>query len=404
MHRLVLGLAISLSLFAQTRDQRWQEDIRFAQSEILRIHPNPFTKVTRDTFNQAFTELLNNVASKSDFEVQAELARIVASIGDGHTSAPIPAIQTRLLPIRLRWFPDGLFVTAASEPQIRLLGKQVVSIGGKSAEEAYAAVKPYIANEFDLWARLLSGSQNYMVSPDLLRLAGVSSDASRVSIAVRETDGSTFEATLEPVQVALVTAPYLSRPLAPLYRRSPQQAYWYEYLGDSRTLYVKYNQCRNVPALPMSKFSDDVLATATSNPVDRVVFDLRNNGGGDSSVIAILLNKLAEAFMRGTINPSKGAFVIVGRETFSSGVNNTVDLKQNGVVVVGEPTGQGGSHFGQVVQIVLPNSRITLSTSTRLFSLPGYEIGTILPDIAVDLTSTDFFADRDPVLEAVLAR
>lgn len=404
MHRLVLGLAISLSLFAQTRDQRWQEDIRFAQSEILRIHPNPFTKTTRDTFNQAFTELLNSVSSKSDFEVQAELARIVASIGDGHTSAPIPAIQTRLLPIRLRWFPDGLFVTAASEPQIRLLGKQVVSIGGKSAEDAYNAVKPYIANEFDLWARLLSGSQNHMVSPDLLRLAGVSSDASRVSIAVRETDGSTFEATLEPAQVALVTAPYLSRPLAPLYRRSPQQAYWYEYLGDSRTLYIKYNQCRDVPALRMSKFSDDVLATATSNPVDRVVFDLRNNGGGDSSVIAILLNKLSEAFMRGAINPSKGAFVIVSRETFSSGVNNTVDLKQNGVVVVGEPTGQGGSHFGQVVQIVLPNSRITLSTSTRLFSLPGYEIGTILPDIAVDLTSTDFFADRDPVLEAILAR
>jgi hypothetical protein len=404
MSRLALAVLLPVALLAQTREQRWQEDIRFAQSEIIRLHPNPFTKVTRDAFNNSITELLDSVSSKTDFQIQAGLAKAIAAIGDGHTSAPIPAMQARLLPIRLRWFPDGLFVVSASEAQIRLLGKQVLQIGGKSAEEAYTAVRTYISHEYDLWARLLAGSQNYMVSPDLLNLAGVTSDSGPVAFTFRNPDGSTFDATLEPTAVTLVSAPYLSRPRAPLYRRAPQQAYWYEYLPEARTLYVKYNSCRDVPALPMSAFSDDVMAAIAANPVERIVIDLRNNGGGDSSVIFPLLSKLGEAIERGTLRLTKGGYAIIGRETFSSAVNNTVDLKQGGAILVGEPTGQGGTHYGQTASIVLPNSRIVVSTSTRLLQVPGFDFGTILPDIAVDLNSADFFADRDPVLDAILSQ
>ena len=61
--------------------------------------------------------------------------------------------------------------------------------------------------------------------------------------------------------------------------------YWYEYLPDTRTLYIQYSKCLDEPENPFAVFVQKLFAFADSQTIDRVVIDLRFNGGGSSFIV-----------------------------------------------------------------------------------------------------------------------
>ncbi|MDX1984426.1 MAG: hypothetical protein SFV51_29405 [Bryobacteraceae bacterium] len=393
----VLFLLASLCL-GQTREERWRQDLQFLEQQLVSRHPNPFTRISRAEFTESIRGIEESITRRTDVQMAAALAQLTASIGDAHTSIGLTQTNARatFLPIRVRWFPDGLFVTQAAEIHARAIGKRVLRIGDKTAEEAFALLRNYISHENENWARLQSAFLH--VSPEILQAAGVVESTGPVRFGFEE-----FELTVSPANVALVNAPYLSRPGFPLYRRNPAQPYWFEYLRESRTVYLQYNQCRDTPALPFSQFTRELIAFVEANPVDRIIFDFRNNTGGNSAVLTPLLQELGASFVAGKFNPARGSFLLIGRQTFSSASLNTADIKRQGAtLLVGEATGGGASGFGEVVGFQLPNSQLTGQVSTRLFTVSGFPGTTIQPDIQVDLTAADYFADRDPVLEKAL--
>lgn len=73
-------------------------------------------------------------------------------------------------------------------------------------------------------------------------------------------------------------------------------------------------------------------------------------------------------------------------------------------VFAGEPSSSSPNFAGEETGLVLPYSRVRGSISTRYWqdSDPGDRRPWIAPRIPVTLSSTDYFANRDPVLEAVL--
>jgi hypothetical protein len=400
MRTLALFSLFVFSAFGQTRDERWRQDLQSLSQRMTASHPNPFTKTTREQFTNAISALNDSIPRRTDFSVVAEMQRIVASIGDAHTSIPLVQMTSRVLPVRLRWFPDGLFVTQAAESFSPAIGKKVVRIGSKTAEEAYQAVRNYISFENDPWARLASA--DHLVRPDILAEAGVLDASGPVTMVFDDGKGGSLEYVLQPAAAALLPGPQLSRPKNPLYLRNPLQYYWFEYLPETRTIYMKYNRCRISPALPFTDFTREVVDFLTSNPVDRLILDLRNNSGGNSAIIDTLFNALGEAAFSGKFFPTAGFFGIIGRETFSSGSLNARTLRQAGAQLVGEDTGGGASGFGEVVPFTLPNSGVSGQVSTRRFELPDAPGTRLEPDVRVDLNSADYFSDRDPVLERVL--
>ena len=399
MIRSILSfLCLSVLCFSQSREERWRQDLQFLEQQIVSRHPNPYTKITRAEFAEATRTVDESIPQRTDVQLAADLARLAASIGDAHTSISLTQVNARatFLPIRLRWFPDGLYVTQAAEANARAIGRRVLRIGNKTAEECFALLRQYVSHENESWARLQSA--NLHISPEILQAAGVIDAVGPVVYGFED-----FEITVNPAAVALVNAPYLSRPKFPLYRRNTAQPYWFEYLADSQTIYFQYNQCRDSPALPFAQFTREMVAFIESNPVDRIVFDFRNNSGGNSAVLGPLLQALGASFAAGRFLPLKGSYLLIGRQTFSSASLNTAEIKgQGATVLVGEPTGGGASGFGEVVSFQLPNSQLVGQVSTRLFALPGFPGSSIEPDIAVELTGADYFADNDPVLEKAL--
>jgi len=404
MTRYSVLLLCSFTLLAQSsdpaRDERWRQDLQFLATELVRVHPDFFTQTSREDFNRAVTQLNDSIPTKADYQILVEMARIVAMGADAHTSLPILG-RLRRYPVRLQWFSDGLFAVQAGTPYARALGRKLVRIGDTSINDAYAKVAAVIPHENDYWVRQLS--PDYLICPEVLHALGIVPQLGTAGFTFQDAGGDTFSLNLPPGDIRLIPAPHKARPVIPLYQRSPALFYWFDYLPEARTLYIKYNNCEESPLLPMAEFGREVVAFIESNPVDRIVLDLRNNSGGDSNVIVPLLNALGQALVSGVLRLPAGGYALIGRQTFSSGMLNAIDLKQGGAMLVGEPTGGKPGGFGDTRSFVLPNSRLTVFHSTRLVGVaPGFEGPTVPPDVAVEITSADYFAERDPFLEAAL--
>ena len=171
--------------------------------------------------------------------------------------------------------------------------------------------------------------------------------------------------------------------------------YWFHYLPDSRTIYFKYNVCAEMPIVPAARFRADLSAALANNPVDRFIVDVRNNGGGNSAVLARLLPSIPHNIRR---------VVITGRQTFSSGVSAASDLSWAGWTLIGDPTGGKPSSFGEVLSFTLPNSGLRGQYSTRSFTSPVQARNeTLLPDVPAPWTWSAASQELDPFLEAALA-
>jgi uncharacterized protein (TIGR03437 family) len=141
--------------------------------------------------------------------------------------------------------------------------------------------------------------------------------------------------------------------------------------------------------------------TFDANPVERLVIDVRNNTGGNSEVInPFIASKTARAARMAGVQ----IVVILGRATFSSGILSAIKLREGQVYFAGEASGGSPNSYGDVQTLVLPNSQLRVSYSTKLFNIPGYPNGPLMPDVAVESYSADFFARHDPFLAAVLAQ
>ena len=341
-------LAFPVLLAADTaRDDRWRQDLSTLAVQLPALHVNFFANVSRADFNAAVAELDAAIPTLADYEVVTGMARVVALARDAHTNINLPqaAVPTRRVPLRLAWFQDGLFVTAAGTEFAKALGTRVVSIGGMTAEQAYQAVSTVIGHENDAWLRYLTPS--YLVNADLLKALQVIPDASSARFVVEDLAGVRFEldvpSTFTPTLNLAVPDPATG--FTPLHRRNQSQFYWFIYLPTTGVLYLKYNVCREMPGQSFAQFTQQVLSALDSNPVSLFIADIRGNTGGDSSVINPLLTGLNQRASRFRSSTLLAVFIDEG--TISSGLMAPESLRDLGFATLyGSSTGSSPCNAG----------------------------------------------------------
>jgi hypothetical protein len=374
------------------RDARWVQDINRVAETLPRVHPNFFNRGSAEEFAGLVRDTLGEVSSRSDGSNCAAIARLFAFANDGHTAFSLLQSGTRIsrYPIRFVWLDDGLFVTEAPLTDVAALGSRVVSLQQMDIEAVHRRCLPYISAENDLWSRVVG--QSYLTIAEVLNAADVVAPGADLAV---ETTTRTFSVPLRAVATA--TGPQLARPLNPLFARNPQWNYWFDYIPESRTIYIKYNRCQQSPTLSILSFATELSDFVATTPAERVIFDLRNNPGGSSTVLQPILQGVSEA-RRAGVPAAMNIYCIISRQTYSSGVLNAVDLKRIGAILVGEPCGWNPSGFGEVLGLTLPASGLSGSYSTRKFSIPDAPGPLLAPDIAVPYASNDYFHELDPLL------
>lgn len=389
---------------AETRDARWQQAVAYLGSQLPTLHVDPYFKVSEEEFQDSVTKLSNAVPTLNDEQIVVEMLRIIASLGDGHTRAypESEPVGFPRLPLEMRWVEDGLMVVSASPEYRQAVGAQVLQIGEYPLAEVYNAVQPLISADNEI--QILDGTQMYMAMPAILYGLNLIPEKDRVTFQFEAHAGSQFSLELQPATNApqsFISIYEQAGITTPLYEQDRDSYYWYQYLPTENAVYVQYNFCREDSGKPFQAFVDEVFEQVDRDPATRLVLDLRFNGGGNEAV----LNPFIDAIKaRPTLNTPERLFVIIGRGTYSSALQNAITLSQAAhATLVGEATGGKPNHYGEVRQFRLPNIGLLVQYSTRYWlNYPGGDPLTLEPDIEAVLTIPDLLAGHDPALAAAL--
>lgn len=393
----------------------WRQDLKTLTAEIERTHPLPYGRVGAERFRADVASLDERLATLDDEQAALGLLAVLADAGDGHTtSLPFqPAMEAGMYPLQLYHFTDGLYVTDASPQYRELIGQKVVRIGNATSEAAYDKIKPLIStdNEQGVVERI----PLYYACASLLRAEGLTASDTEATWEFADEAGNRSEHLLKAVSPVRYLYWYL-RPLhrfkygggapppeTPMYlTHDIWDYYWLTWIESSKTIYVQINQIQNKSDESMTAFGERIVSMANELGAERVVIDLRRNGGGDNTVTRGFVDAIAAS---ASVNRRGHLFTLIGRGTFSAAVNLTTALEQRtNTIFVGEPTRAGPNHSGDPRLFKLPNSKIIYFVSTRRWQLstPDDTRTAHEPQVYVPLSHTDFFANRDPVLQAAL--
>ena len=151
-----------------SRDEGWRTDLRLLARELKRRAYAPFALISEEDFDAEVARLDGEIPGLTDTQIIVAMMRLTAHMDDGHAGIRMPDGDnelTRLVQLEFFLFAEGLFVTAAGPGYSRLLGARVETIGGRTVEEAVAALGPLIARDND--------QQVTLDGPGLLRQTAV---------------------------------------------------------------------------------------------------------------------------------------------------------------------------------------------------------------------------------------
>ena len=415
---LISMCALTSAVLGQANEaDAWREDLRVLAEGLPERHLNPFTKISRAQWDSAVASLDARLPRLRPTQFLVELQRLVASIGDAHTTINPrfdPALGMRAYPLDLYLFDDGLFVRRAPPEHASLAGARVLRIGRATTEEAIAAVAPTISHENEWWVK--AGAPGRLMMPEMLdgldlvddmdRLPFVMEKAGRVdTVVVAPVEARTHHGHEGPApdpRADWVDMRTSAEP--PLWLRNPDRTFWWEYVPESGTLYVGYRAVISPPGGPSNRaLWDEVFAFADQNAVQRFVIDIRTNNGGNGFFNRHVIQQILR---RPDLNRSDVLYVVIGRVTFSAAQQLANQLEWwTEATFVGEPTGQQPSQYGDHQPLVLPNTGITVNISTRYHQGPNASDrrSFVPPRIYTPLTSADYRDGIDPAMRAILA-
>jgi len=392
----------------------WQADLRFLQQAVHKDYSFLFKKVTAAKFDEEVEKLYKSMPAMQDHERMAGLARIVSLFQYGHTNIGWrqSPVKFHVAPVNFYWFSDGVYAEGADKKYASIVGAKLIKVEGMPVAEALAKIKPLVPSENDQYFK--GYGLDFLAIPEALHAQGVSKKMKNSITYTFERSGKDFELTMEGTEgfhlprnygFASQTDDWMSareQSTTPNYLKNLDRNYYYEYLPGSKTVYVRQSQVLDDKEETIAAFYNKVFAFIDKSEVDKLVIDVRLNGGGNNYknkpvVTGIIACKKIN-------NPGK-LFVITGRRTFSA-CQNLVNEFSNytNAIFVGEPTAENINFYGDNRRVQLPATGIPVFLSFAWWQdKPQWENADWLaPHLAVDMSFDDYRSNRDPALQACL--
>lgn len=384
------------------RNQLLIEDLRFFQKELTLRHKNLFNKISKEEYNSQMYQLIEQVDKLNNQEVFVELNKIVASVGDAHTT--INYWDGYLYPLQYGIFDGKVYIVNAGAGLEEMVDSQVLNIDGVAIDQVMEQLSTIISHENESW--VLAMLPNYLQAPVFLNGLGIVANEMEAVFTVQnggETKDYTVSALAYGEEAGFVKSERENMLLGKF-----DTNYKYEYLPDNKVLHFKYNACADMEDQSFADFNNDMMNMIDEKGAEKIIIDLRNNTGGDSEILNPFTERLGTYVVK---HSDVKVYILVGRNTFSSGTIAIYRVKEiaSGAVSVGEPTGGALDCYGDIRSFNLPNSQIPVYYSTKYFELSrgiqykNVGVETFLPDVTIQPTMEDYKKGIDPVLDYVLA-
>jgi hypothetical protein len=382
----------------------WLEDINFLSSELYDKHKNLFFLKSKDDFFKEIDRLKVDIELLTDNEIKLQIAKIVASVRDAHTSVSLPI--TRFLPLELYWFSDGIYVTLATSEYNNILYCKITKVNEITIEKVIIILSSIISYENETY--LKSQLPKYFPAIELLYDLELVNDIDSIVLTFEDENQkiNTLEVKSLPLRecrekLSIIGDDFEINNKLPLYRRNSDKYYWFQYINTYKTVYFKYNACRDMVPTTVITFCSKLMEFIEENDVEKLIIDMRNNFGGNSTLLDPFIEDIKHC---PKINKRGKLFVIIGRETFSSALLNAFSLKKNTYsTFLGEPTGGKPNCYGEVKRFTLKNSRLAICYSTEYYKvIEDDTLPSFLPDINISITIKNYENNADPIFEYII--
>jgi hypothetical protein len=400
-----------------------RQGIQLLVGTIRKRSPSPYRTFSPHEWEARTRVALARVDSLDATGYFVDLIGLAGMAGDVHTSV-FPAASSKVLravyPLRFWKFSDGLYIRAAAPPLSHLVGAKIVAVQEVSIDSAWLRLMSKVPTENELMSTYMV--QFYMQFPGFLKAVGLGENDKQGLWTVQLRDGQTktirIDASEELGWLGVINSSLgivapagyveghgtLSKPRLWLKNRS--RNYWYEYLTPQKTVFLQINTPRNDATDPWEKFLDQVFDTVQKNRAERLVIDLRHNGGGYAYMAQKLIHKIIAT---PAVNQPGHLYVLTSRITQSAGVHFAVKLEQETYsLFVGEPVGAHPNFFnspmGRHTIQALPGTDLFFRIADRWVQNSDHQDDRrfLAPDRPVPMSYADYAAGKDPALETAL--
>jgi tetratricopeptide (TPR) repeat protein len=360
---------------------QWQNDLNFLQKKIHTDYSNLFYHVTARQFDSAVAAFSRQIPHLTENGIHVGFVRLIAMFRIGHTvmqskmgeneDSMVPLFH--FYPFTISPFSDGLFIQNIDERYKEALGGRLVKIGNTRVDEALKRMHTVISCENEQYFK--SNLHYFIRLPEILEALEITPGAEAVVLSYIKNGIAgtiTVKAEAYPEYAWYDGPPYLpkgwvdacenyNQPASPLWMKDPRKIRYFEYLQESKTVYVHHTAVVDRPNDNIGDFFEKTFRFIDSNEVDKFVLDIRLNGGGNNYLNKSVITRIIQSKK---INRYGHLFVITGAATFSAAQNLTNELeKYTEAIFVGEPTAENVNFWGDVKTEVLPLSKLKVKLS-----------------------------------------
>lgn len=360
-----------------------QEDLQTLKDSLIAFHPGLYRYANRASLNQLFDSTISaQMRSRDTIDFYATVRYLISAIKDGHTKAILPKTQVLTLKEEVKMFPLALYFSSKKAyltcNALGLpAGTEVLAINNTSIVSILEKLFDYIRSDGDIVTKKY-WDINFGDSPFPFLYYWVYGEQLEFDIHYRLPSKSTGHKIVSPApysQAACIPAPILDSP-------SVQSTF----INKDLAL-LKINGFVNQYA--GDNFEENLqtfFSAVKEKGVEKIILDLRDNGGGQDVFGALLyaylttspfayyrsLNSTHKLFTVADYpnlavqQPKANAFtgrlyILINGQSFSTTTEFCAIAKSNNrATFIGMETGGGyyGNTSGPSKELTLPNSKI----------------------------------------------
>lgn len=359
---------------------QWQADLIYLQKKIHSDYSNLFHNVTSKQFDSAVAVLQKQIPHLTENEIRVGFIRLVAMFRIGHTLVNMEVGENEdslkpvfhFLPLTVSAFNDGLHVQQIDTAYRNALGGRIVKIGNTPVDEVLKRIHSVISWENEQYFK--SHLHYYLRIPEILQALHITENETEASlhyikagiegtivIKAQDYPSYAFNDGIFLPKGWVDAYEYFNKPASVLWMKEPGKLRYFEYLKESKTVFVRHVAVVDRPGQTVGDFFEKVFSFIDSNEVDKFVLDLRMNCGGNNYLNKSVITGIIQSKK---INRYGHLFVITGAATFSAAQNLVNEIeKYTEAIFVGEPTAENVNFWGDIRREVLPESQLNLGLS-----------------------------------------
>jgi hypothetical protein len=379
----------------------WQEDFQFLKKKVEKTVPTYQIPENKKTFDEVYNIIRDSDVGNKKEDIVFALQYLLNTLNDEGCNVPLfqKGVALELLPIKTYWFNDGLYVLDASENYKDVIDQQIVKINNTTVDEVFNKLKRVINADNDYYRKYLFQAYGFM--PLVLKTMGLGQSDNEITLQFASGETKAIKSS-SISDYALLSRGLPNNEVFSLTNKSHKdENYWYEFLPNSKTLFVQLQKIENDEEVSFSEFTNQIELLIEQNKADKIIIDVRYGGGGNGFKLKGLTDLLKESE---AINIKGNLFVLTSKATRGTLLELASILRLNTkAVIVGEPTAEGVNTVGDIKYVTLPNSKIKVSLTHTLWATSWKKDTStfLLPDEQVAYNYSDIVEPRDPWLETV---